>query len=77
MFFLPRVKTLIGNLRRVRGHILDITSQAAVRAMTSYFRLSLIPRSEALPYSSHSTLSPLAILPPMLSLDPSFSVHNL
>ncbi|CAG8140906.1 unnamed protein product [Penicillium nalgiovense] len=63
MFFLPRVETIMGNLRRVRGQILDIISRAAVGAMAPCFRLSQLPRLEQLPYSSHSTLSPLAVLP--------------
>ncbi|CDM38554.1 unnamed protein product [Penicillium roqueforti FM164] len=41
------------------------------------FRLSLWPRLEPLPYSSHLKLSSLAALPPTLSLDPRFFVHNI
>jgi hypothetical protein len=77
LFFLPRVETAIGNLRRVRGQILDIISLVTVGTMPTSFQLSLWPRTEPLPYSGHSTLSPLATLPTTPSLDPSFFVHNL
>lgn len=81
MFFLPRVETTMGNLCRVRGQMLDIisraTSQAPVGGTAPCFRLSLWPRTEPLPYSNHSTLSPLAVLPPALSLDPWVFVRNI
>lgn len=77
LFFLPRVETAMGNLRRVRGQIVDIISLATLGATPPFFRLSLWPRTDPLPYSGHSTLSPLATLPTMPSLDPSFFVHNL
>lgn len=81
MFFLPRVETTMGNLCRVRGQMLDIisraTSQATVGGTAPCFRLSLWPRTEPLPYSSHSILSPLAVLPPTLSLDPWVFIHNI
>ncbi|KAJ5771494.1 uncharacterized protein N7511_003545 [Penicillium nucicola] len=77
LFFLPRVETAMGNLRRVRGQILDIISLATDETFSPTFTLSLWPRTEALPYSSHSTISPQATLPTMPSLDPSFFVHNI
>jgi hypothetical protein len=77
LFFLPRIETAMGNLRRVRGQILDIISLATVGAIPRSFRLSLWPRTEHLLYSGHSTLSPLATLPTTPSLDPLFFVQNL
>ena len=74
LFFLPRIETMMGNLHRMREQMLDIISRAAFEATASCFRLSLWPRTEPLPYSSHSTLSPLATLPMMPSLDPSFCI---
>ncbi|CAG8056325.1 unnamed protein product [Penicillium salamii] len=74
LFFLPRVETMMGNLHRMREQMLDMVSQAAFGATSPCFRLSLWPRMEPLPYSGHSTLSPLATLPMMPSLDPSFCV---
>jgi hypothetical protein len=76
LFFLPRLEMAIGNLRRVRGQILDIISQATVGAVPC-FRLSLWPRTEPLPYCGHSTLSQLVTLPTMPRLDPSFFARNL
>jgi hypothetical protein len=74
LFFLPRVETTMGNLLRMREQMLDIVSRAAFEATAPCFRLSLWPRTEPLPYSGYSTLSPLATLPMMPSLDPSFCV---
>ncbi|KAK9847506.1 hypothetical protein MYU51_018675 [Penicillium brevicompactum] len=74
LFFLPRIETMMGNLHRMREQILDKVSQTAFGATSPCFRLSLWPRMEPLPYSGHSTLSPLATLPMMPSLDPSFCV---
>jgi hypothetical protein len=54
LFFLPRMETVMGNLRRVRGQMLDIIAQSAVGPRVSSFRLSLWPRMEPLPYFSHS-----------------------
>ncbi|KAJ5460952.1 uncharacterized protein N7458_002504, partial [Penicillium daleae] len=63
LFFLPRVETVMGNLCRVHGQILDIISRPpAVGAMAASFRLSLWQRTEPLLYSGHSALSPLATL---------------
>ena len=75
-FFLPRVESAMGNLCRTRQQILVIISQTAVRSMASSFRLSLWPRVEPPPYSSHFMLSPLATSPSMPSLNPSFLVRN-
>jgi hypothetical protein len=77
LFFLPRVETVMGNLRRIRGEMLDIISQTVPESMASIFRISLWPRMEPLPYSNHSIHSPLMALPTMPPLDPSFFVHNL
>jgi hypothetical protein len=77
MFFLPRMETVMGNLRRVRGQMLDIIAQSPAAPKTSRFRLSLWPRMVPLSYASHSVLSPLATLPMMPTLDPSFFVYNL
>jgi len=77
MFFLPRMETVMGNLRRVRGQMLDIIAQSPAGSRAFRFQLSLWPRMEPLPYSSHSVLSPLATLPTMPILDPSFFVHNV
>ncbi|CAG7976694.1 unnamed protein product [Penicillium salamii] len=74
LFFLPRIETMMGNLHRICEQMLDMVSQAAFGATSPCFRLSLWPRMEPLPYSGHSTLSPLATLPMMPSLDPSFCV---
>lgn len=70
-FFLPRVESVMGNLCRTRQQILIIISQTAVRSMASSFRLSLWPRVEPPPYSSHFRLSPLATLASTPSLNPS------
>jgi hypothetical protein len=72
LFFLPRVETAMGNLRRLRAQILDIISLATIAAMPASFRLSLWPRTEPRPYCDHSTLFPLATRPTTPSLDPSF-----
>ncbi|KAJ5982582.1 hypothetical protein N7451_012682 [Penicillium sp. IBT 35674x] len=77
LFFLPLMETVMGNLRRVRGQMLDIIAQSPAAPRTSRFRLSLWPHMEPLPYASHSVLSPSATLPTMPTLDPSFFVHNL
>jgi hypothetical protein len=53
LFFLPRVETTMGNLHRMREQMLDIISRAAFEATAPYFRLSLWPRTEPLPYSGH------------------------
>ncbi|CAG8179713.1 unnamed protein product [Penicillium nalgiovense] len=77
LFFLPRVETAMGNLYRIRRQLLDTITWHAVRATGTSFRLSLWPRTESLPYSSLSTHSLLTRLPPTLSLDPHFFVHNI
>ena len=78
MFFLPRVETALGNLRRSRRQLLDTIAWHAVRTTGTSFRLSLWPRTESLPYSSLSTHSLLTRLPPTLSLDSKrFFVHNI
>jgi hypothetical protein len=77
LFFLPRMETVMGNLRRVRGQMLDIIAQSAVGPRASTFRLSLWSRMEPLPYFSHSSLSPSATLPTMPTLDPPFFVNNM
>lgn len=74
LFFLPRIETIMGNLHRMREQMLDMVSQTGFGATAPFFRLSLWPRMEPLPYSGHSTLSPLATLPVMPPLDPSFCV---
>ena len=76
LFFLPRVETAMGNLYRIRRQLLDTITWHAVRATGTSFRLSLWPRTESLPYSSLSTHTQLAALPPTLSLDPRIFVHN-
>jgi hypothetical protein len=75
-FFLPRVESVMGNLCRTRQQILIVISQTAVRSMASSFRLSLWPRVEPPPYSSHFMLSPLATSPSIL-LDPLYSWYCL
>jgi hypothetical protein len=77
LFFLPRVESVMGNLRRIRGEMWDVISQTVAGSMASSFRLSLWPRMEPLPYSNHSPTSPLTALPTMPPLDPSFFVHNI
>jgi hypothetical protein len=77
LFFLPRVEIALGNLYRIRRQLLDTITWHAVRATGTSLRLSLWPRTESLPYSSHSTHSLLTRLPPTLSLDPRFFVHNI
>jgi hypothetical protein len=72
LFFLPRIETMMGNLHRMREQMLDIIFRAALGATAPCFRLSLWPRTEPLPYSDHSILAPLATLPMIPSLDPSF-----
>jgi hypothetical protein len=76
LFFLPRVETALGNLRRVRGQLLDTISRHDFGAIDTNFQLSLWPRMEPLQYSSESALSPLGTLPTTLSLNPEFFVHN-
>jgi hypothetical protein len=77
MFFLPRVEKALGNLRRFRRQLLDTITWHAVRATGTIFRLSPWPRTESLPYSSLSVHSLLTRLPPTLSLNPRFFVHNI
>ena len=77
LFSLPRVETAMANLYRIRRQLLDTITWHAVRATGTSFRLSLWPRTESLPYSSLSTHSLLTRLPPTLSLDPRFFVHNI
>ena len=77
LFFLPRVETALENLCRVRRQLIETITWHAVGAPGTSFRLSLWPRTESLPYSSPSTHYPLTALPPMLSLDPRFFVHNI
>jgi len=77
LFFLPRVETATWNLRRVRGQLLDTISWHVFGAKCTSFRLSLWPRMEPLPHSSHLTLPSLAALPTTVSLDPRFFVHNI
>ncbi|KAJ5203011.1 hypothetical protein N7449_005090 [Penicillium cf. viridicatum] len=77
LFFLPRVETVTWNLRRVRGQLLDTISWHEFGATGTSFRLSLWPRMEPLPHSSHLTIPPLAALPTTVSLDPRFFVHNI
>jgi hypothetical protein len=77
LFFLPQVETALGNLCRVRRQLLDTITWHAVGATGTSFRLSLWPRMKSLPYSSLSTHSSLTALPPTLSLDPRFFVHNI
>ncbi|KAI3286517.1 hypothetical protein DTO002I6_8188 [Penicillium roqueforti] len=74
LLFLPRIETKMGNLHRMREQMQDMVSQTGFGATALCSRLSLRPRMEPLPYSGHSTLSPLATLPMMPSLDPSFCV---
>ena len=77
LFFLPRVESVMGNLCRIRGQMLEIVSRTVAGSMASSFRLSLWPRMEPLPYSNHLAISPLTVLPTMPPLNPSFFVHNL
>jgi hypothetical protein len=77
LFFLSQVETAMGNLYRIRRQLLDTITWHAVRATGTSFRLSLWPRTESVPYSSLSTHSLLTRLPPTLSLDPRFFVHNI
>ncbi|CAI7622038.1 unnamed protein product [Penicillium viridicatum] len=77
LFFLPRVETALGNLYRIRKQLLDTITWHAVRATGTSFRLSLWPRTEPLPYPGLSTRSSLTAVPPRLSLDPRFFVHNI
>jgi hypothetical protein len=69
LFILPRVETATWNLRRVRGHLLDTISWHELGAVSTSFRLSLWPRMEPLPHSSHLTLLSLAALPTTVSLN--------
>ncbi|CAG8059571.1 unnamed protein product [Penicillium nalgiovense] len=75
MFFLPRVETALGNLRRFRRQLLDTITWHAVRATGTSFRLSLWPHTESVPYSSLWAHSLLTRLPPTLSLDPRFFLY--
>jgi hypothetical protein len=77
LLFLPRVETALGNLRRVRGQLLDTISRHDSGAIGTNFRLSLWPRMEPLQYLSESALSSLATPPATLSLNPGFFVHNI
>ncbi|KAJ5202993.1 hypothetical protein N7449_005072, partial [Penicillium cf. viridicatum] len=76
LIFLPRVETALGNLCGVRRQLLDTITWHTIRATGTSFRLSLWPRTESLPYSSLSTHTQLATLPPTLSLDPRIFVYN-
>lgn len=77
LIFLPRVETALGNLYRVRRQLLEIITQYAISVIGTSFRLSLQPYIESLLYLSLSIYSPLTILPPTLSLDPRFFMHNI
>jgi hypothetical protein len=77
LFFLPRVETATWNLRRVRRQLLDTISRHGIGAIGTRFRLSLWPRMEPLPHSTHSTLPSLVALPRTVSLDPRSFVHNI
>jgi phage tail protein X len=77
LFFLPRIEPTTWNLRRVRGQLLDAIFWHGFGATGTSFRLSLWPRMEPLPQSSHLTLPSLAALPTTVPLDPSFFVHNI
>ncbi|CAG8386478.1 unnamed protein product [Penicillium salamii] len=77
LFFLPRVETATWNLRRVREQLLDTISRHGIGAIGTGFRLSLWPRMEPLPHSTHLTLPSQVALPTTVSLDPSFFVHNI
>lgn len=70
LFFLPRVETGTWNLRRVRGQLLDTISRHGIGAIGTRFRLSLWPRMEPVPHSSHLSLPLLAVIPTTASLDP-------
>jgi hypothetical protein len=72
IFFLPRIKTAMGNLSRVRKQILDIISQVCSVAQTARFQLSMWPRLEPLPYAQHFMMSPQSTLPTLSCLDPGF-----
>ncbi|CAG7972539.1 unnamed protein product [Penicillium salamii] len=77
LFFLPRVETTTWNLRRARGHLLDTICWHGIGTIGTRFRLSLWPRMEPVPHSSHLTLPLLAALPTTASLDPRVFVHNI
>ncbi|CAG7975626.1 unnamed protein product [Penicillium salamii] len=77
LFFLPQVETATWNLRRVRGKLLDAIFGHEFGAIDISFRLSLWPRMEPLPHSTHLTLPSLVALPTKVSLDPMFFVHNI
>lgn len=56
-FLLPRVETVMENLRQVRRQIPDIIPRHAVGALGPSFWFCLWARTEPMLYSRHSTLS--------------------
>ncbi|CAG8256986.1 unnamed protein product [Penicillium olsonii] len=77
LFLIPRIQTATWNLHRVRVELLDTISRHGIGAIGTGFRLSLWPRMEPSPHSTHLTLPPLVALPTKVSLDPRFFVHNI
>ncbi|KAJ5839450.1 uncharacterized protein N7525_004638 [Penicillium rubens] len=78
-FFLPRVESMLGNLRRVRGQIRDIISRNGYMgsAGETRFQLSLRPQIETVADPGMRSAIPLSCIHPSLpiaSFDPQFFV---
>lgn len=81
-FFLPRVESMLGNLRRARGQIRDIISRSGYMgsAGETRFQLSLRPQMEIAADPGMRSAIPLSCIHPSLpiaSFDPQFFVQNI
>ena len=84
-FFLPRVESMLGNLRRIRCQISDILSQNSIvgnitSAGQSRFQLAIRPRVEITDNSTPWSSVPLSRIHPSIPmpfLDPQIFVQNI
>jgi hypothetical protein len=84
-FFLLRVESMLGNLRRIRGQISDILSQHSTMGNISSagqarFQLAIWPRLEVTDSSTMWDAVPISRIHPstsMLFLDPQVFVQNI
>lgn len=77
-FFLPRVESLLGNLRRTREQIKNILSHAAFAGNTDYcFQLIICPIPEPMYCKSGTELSSLPHVRPSSVVEPQNFVKNI
>ncbi|KAJ5365257.1 hypothetical protein N7517_008143 [Penicillium concentricum] len=81
-FFLPRVESMLGNLRRARGQIRDIISRNGYMgsAGETRFQLSLRPQIETATGPGMRSAIPLSCIHPSMpvsSFDPQFFVQDI